>query len=45
MEDKERQKLTVVVSSEEAETIKGAAAALGISLSEYGRNRMLGGHP
>jgi hypothetical protein len=41
MDDKERQKLTVVVSPEEAETIKAAAAALGISVSEYGRNRML----
>jgi hypothetical protein len=45
MEDKERQKLTVVVSPEEAETIKAAAAALGISLSEYGRNRMLAAAP
>jgi uncharacterized protein (DUF1778 family) len=41
MEEKERQKLTVLVSPEEAEGIKASAATLGISVSEYIRPRTL----
>ncbi len=41
MDEKERQKLTVLVTAEEAESIKASAAKLGISVSEYIRNRTL----
>jgi hypothetical protein len=41
MDDKPQQVISCKVSFEEAETIKSRAAALGISLSEYLRNRAL----